>query len=177
MASNRIIDKVVLATIQKASQRFVLEAATETETFQRTEKHVNVVKVRIIGIVQGSDKILPANTAKAVVRWVLSQDAEYRHSSELRRSEFEHGADNHIDVVCLDKDGKYIKTEHIVPKKWDSTGWLLQTGMSRRYVEAVLIFFGFVSWVRWRASLDSRARWEAFRYLGKTQSEKRWTSA
>ena len=68
MASNRILDKVVLATIQKASQRFVLEAATETQTFQRTEEHVNAAKARIIGIVQGSDKMLPANTAKAVVR-------------------------------------------------------------------------------------------------------------
>lgn len=60
MASNRIIDKVVLATIQKASQRFVLEASTETQTFKRTEEHVNV------DIVQGGDKNLPANTAKAV---------------------------------------------------------------------------------------------------------------
>ena len=33
MASNRIVDKMVLATIQKASQRFVLEAATETQNF------------------------------------------------------------------------------------------------------------------------------------------------
>ncbi|KAL9126214.1 MAG: hypothetical protein Q9217_004706 [Psora testacea] len=99
MASNRIVDKVVLATIQKASQRFVLEAATETQTFKRSEAQVNAAKPRIIGIVQNSDKLLPTNTAKAVVR------------------EFEHGADNHIDVVCLDKDGKYIKTEHIVPKK------------------------------------------------------------
>ena len=68
MASNRVIDKVVLATIQKASQRFVLEAATEAQTFKRTEEHVNAAKARLIDMVQGSDKILPANTAKAVVR-------------------------------------------------------------------------------------------------------------
>ena len=68
MASNRILDKVVPATIQKASQRFVLEAATETQTFKRTEEHVNAAKARIIGIVQDSDNMLPANTAKAVVR-------------------------------------------------------------------------------------------------------------
>ena len=68
MTSNRIVDKVVLATIQKASQRFVLEAATETQTFKRTEESVNAAKSRIIGIVQNSDDALPANTAKAVVR-------------------------------------------------------------------------------------------------------------
>ena len=37
MASDRIVDKVVLATIQKASQRFVLEAATETQTFRTNQ--------------------------------------------------------------------------------------------------------------------------------------------
>lgn len=68
MASNRIVDKVVLATIQKASQRFVLEAATETQTFKRTEAQVNAAKSRLIGIVQNSDKVLPTNTVKAVVR-------------------------------------------------------------------------------------------------------------
>ena len=68
MASNRIVDKVVLATIQKASQRFVLEAATETQTFKRSEAQINAAKPRIIGIVQNSGKVLPTNTAKAVVR-------------------------------------------------------------------------------------------------------------
>ena len=68
MASNRIIEKVVLATIQKASQHFVLEAAIETQTFKRTEEHINAAKSRLIEIVQNSDKVLPANTAKAVVR-------------------------------------------------------------------------------------------------------------
>ena len=68
MTSNRIVNKVILVTIQKTSQRFVLEAATETQTFQRIEEHVNVVKVRIIEIVQSNDKMLPANTTKAIVR-------------------------------------------------------------------------------------------------------------
>ena len=84
MASNRIVDKVVLATIQKASQRFVLEAATETQTFKRSEAQVNAAKPRIIGIVQNSDKALPKNTAKAVVRWVFNKCAQHRHYTDLR---------------------------------------------------------------------------------------------
>lgn len=55
MASNRIVDKVVLATIQKASQRFVLEVATETQTFKRSESTVNAAKPRIVDIVETSD--------------------------------------------------------------------------------------------------------------------------
>ena len=68
MASNRLVDRVVLATIQKASQGFVLKAATETQTFKRSEAQVDAAKPRIIGIVQNSDKLLPTNTAKVVVR-------------------------------------------------------------------------------------------------------------
>ncbi len=68
MASNRIVRKITLVTIQKAFQQFVLEAATETQTFKRSEAQVNAAKSRLIGIVQNSDKLLPTNTAKAVVR-------------------------------------------------------------------------------------------------------------
>ncbi|KAI4286924.1 MAG: hypothetical protein L6R35_003821 [Caloplaca aegaea] len=99
MASNRIVKKIGLATIQKFSQEVVLEAAIETQTFNRTEELVNTAKARLVDIVQNSDTVLPPNTANAVVR------------------EFEHGADNHIDVVCLDQYGKYITTAHVVPKK------------------------------------------------------------
>ncbi len=68
MASNRIVEKVVLTSIQKASQHFILEAATETQTFRRSKESVDVAKPRIIDIVQNSDKMLPANTARAIVR-------------------------------------------------------------------------------------------------------------
>ncbi|KAL2036756.1 hypothetical protein N7G274_010480 [Stereocaulon virgatum] len=99
MTLNRIVEKMVLATLQNVSQRFTLEAATKTQAFKRTEERVNAAKSRIIDIVQNSDDTLPLNTARAVVR------------------EFEHGADNHISVVCIDNYGKYIMTKHIVPKK------------------------------------------------------------
>ncbi|KAL8985285.1 MAG: hypothetical protein Q9177_004475, partial [Variospora cf. flavescens] len=68
MATNRIVKKMGLATIQKFSQQVVLEAATETQTFTRTEEFVNTAKARLVDIVQNSDTVLPPNTAKAVVR-------------------------------------------------------------------------------------------------------------
>lgn len=68
MASNRIVKKIGLATIQKFSQEVVLEAAIETQTFNRTEELVNTAKARLVDIVQNSDTVLPPNTANAVVR-------------------------------------------------------------------------------------------------------------
>lgn len=68
MASNQILKKVVLGNIQKASHRFVLEAAIETQTFRRSEEFVSESKTRLISIIEKSDVILPSNTARAVVR-------------------------------------------------------------------------------------------------------------
>ena len=48
---------MILITIQEIFQGFILEIMTETQTFQRIKKHVNVVKVKIIDIVQNNDKM------------------------------------------------------------------------------------------------------------------------
>ncbi len=175
MASNRIVRKITLVTIQKASQQFVLEAATETQTFKRSEAQVNAAKSRLIGIVQNSDKLLPTNTAKAVVRWVIDKGTRHRHSTDLRWSDFEHGADNHIDVVCFDEDDKYIKTEQIVPKKWRPMGYCCRRAWAMEMLR--LRWFSLLSsGVLLRECLSARIRrngeafWDALGRHGGTKA-------
>ena len=71
MASNRIITKKFLAMVEKkiemTSHKFILEAATETETFKRTEETVEAAKSRLITMVQESDQVFPTDTKKVVV--------------------------------------------------------------------------------------------------------------
>ncbi|KAG8532467.1 uncharacterized protein KY384_002344 [Bacidia gigantensis] len=81
--------------MSKGAQKSTLKAPTETQSFERTNETVNIPAPRLIEIMQKHDKLLPANTAKAIIR------------------DFEHGDDKHINVVCFDKDGKFIETVHI----------------------------------------------------------------
>lgn len=66
MATNRIIQSINLATIEKSAQKFVLELATETQNWKRVASVVDQNKYK--EIVQKSDTALPAGTKRAIVR-------------------------------------------------------------------------------------------------------------
>ena len=83
MASNRVVDRVVPTTIQKASQRFVLVLANEKQTFERPEAQLNAARPTKIGIVHESDRLLPTNAAKDAVRRLFKTGTRHKHIAGL----------------------------------------------------------------------------------------------
>ncbi|MCJ1250701.1 hypothetical protein MMC30_007929 [Trapelia coarctata] len=98
MSVNQSIKSIGLGTIQKGASQIAVEVALQTQKWTRVESVIDKTKYKTL--VENTDKALPAGTTRAAVR-------EFEHESSTP---------NHVDVVCYNKENKYINTEHIPAK-------------------------------------------------------------